>query len=146
MAGAAVCRRELWEPGLDQRRNTTAEDCLLAEEIGFGLFIEGCLKDAGARRAEALRIRQRSLLCFSSPAVAELTGLDPSTRVLTVGSHDTASAVAAIPGMDADSIFISSGTWSLTGVELPTPILTPEAHRLPAPLIPTRSSIARRIT
>lgn len=64
------------------------------------------------------------------PAVAELTGLDALTRVLTVGSHDTASAVAAVPGMDADSIFISSGTWSLTGVELPAPILTPEAHRL----------------
>lgn len=63
------------------------------------------------------------------PFVAEETGLDLPTQVLAVGSHDTASAVAAVPGMDGDSIFISSGTWNLTGVELPTPVLTPEAHR-----------------
>jgi rhamnulokinase len=57
-------------------------------------------------------------------AVAEETGLDPATPLLTVGSHDTASAVAAVPGLDERSLFVSSGTWSLTGAELDEPVLT----------------------
>jgi rhamnulokinase len=40
---------------------------------------------------------------------------------IAVASHDTACAVAAIPHMDRDSVFISSGTWSLMGVELDEP-------------------------
>jgi rhamnulokinase len=44
--------------------------------------------------------------------------------VIAVGSHDTASAVAAIPGLDRGSAYISSGTWSLMGVETGTPIVT----------------------
>jgi rhamnulokinase len=47
--------------------------------------------------------------------------------VFAIGCHDTASAVAAIPGLDAHSAYISSGTWSLIGVELPSPILTDAA-------------------
>ena len=62
-------------------------------------------------------------------AVAAETGLEMTTPVLSVGSHDTASAVAAVPGLDANSLYISSGTWSLTGAEIPEPILTDEALR-----------------
>ena len=38
--------------------------------------------------------------------------------LITVGSHDTASAVAAVPAAGADFAYISSGTWSLVGMEL----------------------------
>jgi rhamnulokinase len=47
--------------------------------------------------------------------------------VLAVGSHDTASAVVAVPA-ERDFAYISSGTWSLVGVELDAPVLT-EASR-----------------
>lgn len=57
-------------------------------------------------------------------AVAEETGLDAATPVILVGSHDTASAVAAVPGLNEHSLYISSGTWSLTGAEIPQPILS----------------------
>ncbi len=50
-------------------------------------------------------------------------------RVTTVGSHDTASAVVAIPASGPDFAYISCGTWSLVGVELERPVLT-EASRL----------------
>lgn len=63
------------------------------------------------------------------PAVAAETGLAATTPVLAVASHDTAAAVAAVPGLDANSVYISSGTWSLTGAEIAQPILTPEALR-----------------
>jgi len=42
-------------------------------------------------------------------------------------SHDTASAIAAIPRADAQSVYISSGTWSLMGIETNEPITSPEA-------------------
>ncbi len=43
--------------------------------------------------------------------------------VIAVGSHDTASAVAAAPILKEDSAYLSSGTWSLLGVELDKPII-----------------------
>lgn len=61
-------------------------------------------------------------------AVAERTGLDPQIVVTTVGSHDTASAIAAVPATEPGFGYVSSGTWSLVGVETAEPILT-EASR-----------------
>lgn len=62
--------------------------------------------------------------------IAEETGLG-EVDVIAVGSHDTASAVAAVPATDDEQpvAFISSGTWSLFGVEINEPILTEEARR-----------------
>ena len=51
------------------------------------------------------------------------------TPVVACASHDTASAVAAITARN-DTAFISSGTWSLVGIELDAPVLTPDALRL----------------
>src|SRR5579859_3329515 len=51
-----------------------------------------------------------------------------SLPLIAVGSHDTASAVAAVPAIGTAFAYISSGTWSLVGLELPTPVLT-EASR-----------------
>ncbi|EAR26299.1 putative rhamnulokinase [marine actinobacterium PHSC20C1] len=48
--------------------------------------------------------------------------------VVAVGSHDTASAVVAIPAITDDFAYISCGTWGLVGVELDAPVLT-EASR-----------------
>jgi rhamnulokinase len=61
------------------------------------------------------------------PEVAEEVGLDTQLPVIAVASHDTASAVVAIPAEDNDFAYISSGTWSLVGVETPQPVVTPEA-------------------
>ena len=58
------------------------------------------------------------------PHVAEATGLPASTPVVAVGSHDTASAVVAVPAAGDDFAYVSSGTWSLVGVELATPVLS----------------------
>lgn len=62
--------------------------------------------------------------------IAEETGLK-DVKVIAVGSHDTASAVAAVPAIEGDGpvAFLSSGTWSLLGIELPEPILTEEARQ-----------------
>ena len=47
--------------------------------------------------------------------------------ILTVGTHDTASAVAAVPAVENRPwACLSSGTWSLMGIETPSPIITPK--------------------
>jgi sugar (pentulose or hexulose) kinase len=51
-----------------------------------------------------------------------------SLPLIAVGSHDTASAVVAVPAAGTDFAYISSGTWSLAGMELAAPVLT-EASR-----------------
>ncbi|SDR85701.1 rhamnulokinase [Microterricola viridarii] len=62
------------------------------------------------------------------PRLAASTGLRASTPIIAVGSHDTASAVVAVPMTDPDAAYISCGTWGLVGVELERPVLT-EASR-----------------
>jgi rhamnulokinase len=65
------------------------------------------------------------------PEVATAARLDVRRRplpLIAVGSHDTASAVASVPAVNADFAYISCGTWSLVGVELEQPLVT-EASR-----------------
>ena len=51
-------------------------------------------------------------------------------EVVAVGSHDTASAVAAVPMQAGAAAFISCGTWGLVGVESEHPVVTDEAREL----------------
>lgn len=54
--------------------------------------------------------------------VATETGLNP-VPVILPASHDTGSAVAAVPARGASWAYISSGTWSLMGAEVPAPLV-----------------------
>jgi rhamnulokinase len=56
------------------------------------------------------------------PLKPDLAGY--AAAVTAVGSHDTASAVVGVPARDDRFAYISCGTWSLVGVELPAPVLT----------------------
>lgn len=60
--------------------------------------------------------------------IAEETGAF-GAKIFSVGSHDTASAIAAIPAETDDWAFLSSGTWSLLGMVSNEPILTEEARQ-----------------
>ena len=51
-------------------------------------------------------------------------------NVVTVAGHDTASAVAAVPAEDEHFAYLSSGTWSLMGIETRKPIITADSSRL----------------
>lgn len=54
--------------------------------------------------------------------IAEKTGLH-QVKVISVAGHDTASAVAAIPSSCQTPAYLSSGTWSLLGLELDAPVI-----------------------
>ncbi|MFF7735646.1 FGGY-family carbohydrate kinase [Streptomyces sp. NPDC007984] len=62
------------------------------------------------------------------PAVLEETGLAGPVPVTAVGSHDTASAVAAVPASGERFAYICTGTWSLAGLELDAPVLSEESR------------------
>jgi rhamnulokinase len=55
--------------------------------------------------------------------------LGGNAQVIAVGGHDTASAVAAAPLANKDCAYLSSGTWSLMGLEEPQPIITEESAK-----------------
>ena len=63
-----------------------------------------------------------------SPDICEELGCPP-VPVMAVATHDTGSAVAAVPTEQDDFIYISCGTWSLFGTELQKPIVTEESRR-----------------
>ena len=62
-------------------------------------------------------------------AVARQTGLG-AVPVVAVAGHDTASAVAAVPARNGRFAYLSSGTWSLMGIEVPEPIITEESYAM----------------
>ena len=61
--------------------------------------------------------------------VQKITGLGP-VPVIAVAGHDTASAVAATPAVNKNFAYLSSGTWSLMGVETKTPVINADTYRL----------------
>jgi len=86
-------------------------DFALMEKLGLRTDLFGELVEPGTIIGDLL------------PEVSEETGLY-NVKVIAVGSHDTASAVAGTPLETKDSIFLSCGTWSLMGMEIDEPIMT----------------------
>jgi rhamnulokinase len=90
----------------------------LAERVGIPKRILPPLREAGDIVGNLL------------PGVAADLGLRATIPVIAVGSHDTASSVVAIPAVPGGRFaYISSGTWSLVGVELDSPVLTRAAQQ-----------------
>lgn len=95
-----------------QKRNWSMETI---RELGLPEHLFGEIVQPGTVRGQL------------KPEIARETGLG-EIDVVAVGSHDTASAVAAVPCLDTPIAYLSSGTWSLLGVETKSPILTEMAR------------------
>lgn len=91
-------------------------DYALIDELGLPRHIFGEIVQPGT---------SRGMLC---DGVARAIGTDYPVEVIAVGSHDTASAVFATATSDDTTAWLSSGTWSLLGIDLPEPVLTEEAR------------------
>lgn len=100
---------------LDSKERTWSKTIL--DALGIPLSIFQTLTHPGKRIGTLI------------PLIAKKTGLSADTPIFSTASHDTASAVAAVP-CDQDRYrpgewaYLSSGTWSLLGVEMPEPILS----------------------
>jgi len=64
-----------------------------------------------------------------SHSVCHQTGMSP-VPVVAVAGHDTASAVISVPATDRNFAYLSSGTWSLMGIEVDEPIINPKTYQL----------------
>ena len=89
----------------------------LAGRLGVDVGLFPALRRPGSRIGE-LR-----------PEVLEDAGLRGPIAVTAVASHDTASAVVAVPAAGERFAYISTGTWSLAGLELERPVLTEASRR-----------------
>jgi rhamnulokinase len=97
---------------LDPNRIAWREELFAALEIPLGMMQE--------------IIRPGTVVGKLSPAIGKETGLE-ETPVIATASHDTASAIAAIPASGENWAYISSGTWSLMGFESTQPIINKKA-------------------
>lgn len=61
--------------------------------------------------------------------IADSTGIG-NVKVVAVAGHDTASAVAAVPALDRNFAYLSSGTWSLMGIETDAPVVNESAFAM----------------
>lgn len=87
-------------------------------------FSEEILSQIGIRRELFPQmVRPGTIIGELTEEIMEETGMK-KVPVIAVGSHDTASAVCGTPLSGPDSIFLSSGTWALIGMELPEPVIT----------------------
>jgi rhamnulokinase len=68
-----------------------------------------------------------SKLGYILPAISQITGISCDVPVFASACHDTASAVASVPAEEGSWAFLSSGTWSLMGIELKEPFRTEKA-------------------
>lgn len=68
-----------------------------------------------------------SVIGHLQPRLARDVNLNTCPVIASAG-HDTAAAVAAIPHLDENSVYISSGTWSLMGIETAEPVLSESAR------------------
>ena len=108
LCGKAVCERSIASTSqmLDPRTGGWRADVLGA----FGL--------------------PKEILLPPVPSGTEIGALPGGARVIAVAGHDTQCAAAAVPSQSEDAAFLSCGTWSLLGTELPAPVLTAESCAL----------------
>ena len=100
---------------LDAKKRDYAFD--LIEKLGIPKKLFGEIVQPGYKVGKLL------------PQVLSETG-KTNADVITVASHDTASAVIAVPTQEEDFIYISSGTWSLMGTELKDPLINDRSQAL----------------
>ena len=70
-----------------------------------------------------------SIIGTLTEEVQKMTGLN-AVPVIAVAGHDTASAVAAVPAKNEEFAYLSSGTWSLMGIETKNAIINEKSYEL----------------
>ena len=115
LTGKKVCEYSIASTGqlLDAKKRDFSDKIL--EEIGLSRVVV---------RADGLS--PGTVIGELTDEIMEETGMK-KVPVIAVGSHDTASAVCGTPLAGENSIFLSSGTWALIGMELPEPVITEDS-------------------
>ncbi|WP_109508643.1 rhamnulokinase [Nocardioides speluncae] len=118
-----------WLTGVRGAERTNASTTQLYD-VRAGVWAAELLDDLGLPRRILPPLRDPGAVVGPLlPEVAQELAVAADVPVIAVGSHDTASAVVGVPAANDRFAYISSGTWSLVGLELDAPVLT-EAARL----------------
>ncbi len=95
-----------------------------------GTLDDAILRVAGVDKSQFGRaVTAGEIVGVLSREVAGQTGL-PQIPVVAVAGHDTASAVVAVPAVNERFAYLSSGTWSLMGVELAAPVINDDTYAM----------------
>lgn len=117
LTGKAVCERTIASTSQILNARTSDLDPELLASLGLTRDHFGPLVQPG------------TVVGTLSPEVQTITHLGP-VAVTAVAGHDTASAVAAVPAQDERFAYLSSGTWSLMGIESKEPIINDRSFGL----------------
>lgn len=117
LTGKAVCEYTIASTGelLDPRTGDLDESLL--ESVGVSRDKFGEMVQPG------------TVIGTLTPEVQKMTGLG-AVPVYAVAGHDTASAVAAVPARDENFAYLSSGTWSLMGIETKDAVINDRSYEL----------------
>ena len=111
---------------VSERTNATTTQCL---DVRTGTWLDDILERLGVPTGLLPEIvPPATVLGTLAKEVAEETGIG-EPRVVAAATHDTASAVAAVPLHGDRCAYMSVGTWSLVGVEAHRPVLSDDAFR-----------------
>ena len=110
LTGEEVCEYTIASTSQLLNPVTKELDARLLSSLGLGRDLFGRIVMPGTR------------IGTLTEGVQKMTGLGP-VPVIAVAGHDTASAVAAVPAKDEHFAYLSSGTWSLMGIETKEPII-----------------------
>lgn len=110
LTGSEVCEYTIASTSQLLNPRTGELDSGLLESVGLSRERFGAMVSPG------------TVIGTLTDEVQRLTGLGP-VPVVAVAGHDTASAVAAVPARNAQFAYLSSGTWSLMGIETREPII-----------------------
>lgn len=117
LTGEAVCEYTIASTSqmLDPRTGDLSEK--LIESVGMKRSQFGCMVQPGTQ------------IGVLTEEVQKMTGLGP-VPVIAVAGHDTGAAVAAVPAKNEQFAYLSSGTWSLMGIETKNAIINDRSYEL----------------
>jgi rhamnulokinase len=99
-------------------------------DVRTGTVVEAMLSSLGLRTdLFAPPVSPGEIVGPLLEAVGASTKIASPVSVVAVASHDTASAVVAVPALVDDFAYVASGTWSLVGLELDHPVIDEESRR-----------------
>ena len=116
LTGEEVCEYTIASTSQLLNPVTKELDARLLSSLGLGRDLFGRMVMPGTR------------IGTLTEEVQKMTGLGP-VPVIAVAGHDTASAVAAVPAKDEHFAYLSSGTWSLMGIETKEPIINNVSYK-----------------
>jgi len=113
-----------WLTGRSVAESTNASTTALLDPVS-GTWHDDLIARVGLpRRIFPELVHPGETIGALTPAMADELSAPRGLQVTAVGSHDTASAVVAVPMTTPDAAYISCGTWGLVGLELEHPVMT----------------------